>query len=402
MSTSDEQRPLTRREMRELGLAGSAPVPAEEASEAPAREEIREEPRELDLEIAEMALDPDAVPLTRRQARELERIRTASVPVVEPEESEAAAAEPEEASAKGEKRGRLRSLFASKAAVTEEPAVEEPAGSADEAVQDAVAEAAAAEESAVEAETSSDDVPAAEEDDAIRSLFASEAVAAVDEGPTEPEEPGKPEEPAESIEATESAPAEGAASVSPSVDDLDDLLESADEGDTVFAAERVQVNPDFGRTVLVEEVPDADLTASFDELIGSTEGRGSSHTASALILTQAPEASLAGPITSTGEILVTGSFELPEGLATHGHAHGTADGLDVDAVLLDREIPAASSPTPIAASAAVGTIKPAGEVIRPPAPEKGSRLMLALTITAGALAVAVATALIVAFTSGVF
>lgn len=69
---------------------------------------------------------------------------------------------------------------------------------------------------------------------------------------------------------------------------------------------------------------------------------------------------------------MTGSYELPKGLGSQGHAHGTTDGKDVDAVLIDGELPPASSPTPIAASAAVSTIKPAGEVIRPPAPKRAT------------------------------
>ena len=41
-------------------------------------------------------------------------------------------------------------------------------------------------------------------------------------------------------------------------------------------------------------------------------------------------------------------------------------------------------------------------MIRPPAPEKGSRLMLTLAITAGALALALVGVLILAFVTGVF
>ena len=69
---------------------------------------------------------------------------------------------------------------------------------------------------------------------------------------------------------------------------------------------------------------------------------------------------------------------------------------------MDGELPAHSSPTPIAASAAVSTVKTSGEVIRPPAPEKGSRLMMTLAITAGALALALVGVLILAFATGVF
>ena len=163
------------------------------------------------------------------------------------------------------------------------------------------------------------------------------------------------------------------------------------------------MNPAFGARVLSEHssssAPGID---SFDSLIG--DSTGSHHAApNALIFQQAPAGpSLSGPVASTGEILVTGSYELPAGLGSRGHADGVADGKEVDAVLVDGELAPSSSPTPIAASAAIGTIKPAGEVIRPPEPERGNKLMLALTITAGALAVALVGALIVAIATGAF
>ena len=159
------------------------------------------------------------------------------------------------------------------------------------------------------------------------------------------------------------------------------------------------LNPGFGERVLAEQARSPQID-SFDALIG--DSTGSHHAApNALIFQQAPAGlSLSGPVASTGEILVTGSYELPSGLGSRGHADGMADGKEVDAVLVDGELAAASSPTPIAASAAIGTIKPAGEVIRPPEPEKGNKLMFALTITAGALAVALVGALIVAITTG--
>ena len=146
------------------------------------------------------------------------------------------------------------------------------------------------------------------------------------------------------------------------------------------------------------------FSPSFDELLTVGDSTGSQHLApNTLIFNPSPgDGSLSGPVASTGEILVTGSYELPKGLGSQGHAHGTTDGKDVDAVLIDGELPPASSPTPIAASAAVSTIKPAGEVIRPPAPEKGNKLMLILAIVAGGLALALGVSLIVAFNSNVF
>jgi hypothetical protein len=50
----------------------------------------------------------------------------------------------------------------------------------------------------------------------------------------------------------------------------------------------------------------------------------------------------------------------------------------------------------------VSTAKTPGEVIKPPAPEKGGKLMMSLAITAGVLALALVGVLILAFVTGVF
>ncbi|MEV7875700.1 hypothetical protein [Microbacterium sp. NPDC089188] len=164
------------------------------------------------------------------------------------------------------------------------------------------------------------------------------------------------------------------------------------------------VNPALGSDLLDGQTPDISLPASFDQLISRNTGAtGAVSTPNALILSQTPTGvPLVGPINGTGEIMITGTFALPEGLGSVGHAPGTTDGRDADAVLLDGELPPASSPTPIAASAAISTVKQPGEIIRPPAPEKGSKLLVGLIITTGALALAVAVTLVLAFTTGVF
>ncbi|MGF3055100.1 hypothetical protein [Microbacterium sp. YY-01] len=144
------------------------------------------------------------------------------------------------------------------------------------------------------------------------------------------------------------------------------------------------------------------LTHSYDDLVGQ-DGSGSSSSPNALIFAGEPGIpSLSGPIGQAGQVLVTGSYDLPMGLGSTGSAPGTTDGKEADAVLIDNELPPTSSPTPIAASSAISTIKPAAEVIRPPQPDKGNRMMLALTITAGGLALALVGVVVVAFTTGVF
>lgn len=186
----------------------------------------------------------------------------------------------------------------------------------------------------------------------------------------------------------------------PSAPDEAPADQSAPEADDIPVS---TVNPALGSDLLNGETPEISLPPSFDQLIARGPSTGSVSTPNALILSQTPAGvPLVGPVTATGEVLITGTFELPEGLGSAGHAPGTTDGRDVDAVLLDGELPPASSPTPIAASAAISTVKQPGEIIRPPAPEKGSKLVIGLIITTGALAVAVAVALVLAFTTGVF
>lgn len=294
--------PLTRRQLRELRNTGATPVLTVESGSPP---EPEPEPSVAPLPrpaapapvppppIADASVDLEAAPLTRRQAREQERIRTASIPVV--------------------------------------PMDGPPVNPAPVVAHLPVAE----------------DLPVVTAERAL------------------------------SEEAPESDEDAGAA---------------------------VTVSDRLGSALLHEEPVPVELPPSFDQVLTrDASTSGSAATANALILSQAPSGvPLVGPIAATGELLVTGTFDLPEGLGSRGHAPGTTDGKEADAVLVDGELPPASSPTPIAASAAVSTVKNADEIIRPPAPERGGRLMLVLAITAGALAVALVGVLTVAVITGAF
>lgn len=371
MSTSDrqEQGPLTRKQLREIRLTGSTPViTAEEAaaaasavpdatSAASERSDTSAEKRDTSpqkhdestesSDAASAAATTPAMPtspagaggLTRRQVRELERQRAGS------------------------------------------------ATSADDAdADDADADADAAQ---LPAPVSAAIAPSAGE--------PAQTIDVVDDVRDEHDE-----DPAASVAelglgADHETDSAESADVLADVDDADAAEISAEENPTV--------NPAFGQDLLTDpSEARAPFAPSFDELLTVGDSTGSQHLApNTLIFTpSAGDGDLSGPVASTGEILITGSYELPRGLGSQGHAHGTTDGKDIDAVLIDGELPPASSPTPIAASAAVSTIKPAGEVIRPPAPEKGNKLMLILAIVAGGLALALGVSLIVAFTTNVF
>jgi len=384
MSTSDQQgdQPLTRKQLREIRLTGATPVIGEE--EAAAAKNARPAPAvpvpkpaapvEIPAPVDEAELDTKSAPLTRRQARAHERIRTASVPVIVPEQPTADANADDEPAAEADASEELEDADEPISAVP----VFAPVSAQRSAASDDV--------DASEEIDDSDDVDDSEESEEPETAFESDVDAESDEFSTVF---GVSEKQAEAEDAQQDAAGEG------------DELPVAD---AVITGERPVVGAAFGKQVFTDKPDKSDVPAfapSFDELITSDSG-GSNRAANALIFTHPGEGSLSGPVASTGELLVTGSYELPRGIGSQGHAHGAADSKETDAVLIDGELAPASSPTPIAASSAVSTIKPAGEVIRPPAPEKGNKLMLTLAITAGGLALALAVALVVAFTTNVF
>ncbi|MFB8387432.1 hypothetical protein ACFC3F_09890 [Microbacterium sp. NPDC055910] len=406
MSTPEQPNtpPLTRKQLREMRNTGATPIVTTDAAPAEPAESIPVAPAPLPRPaepvavpappVDDSSVDLDAVPLTRRQARQQERIRTASVPVITPELAAAHAASiaavapistvPQSDERADDDVDALRSMFA--------PADEHEADDVVEAESEVVVEAES--EDVVEAE--SEDVVEAEPGDGTADDVASDLVA------SEVDDSGDLTDDSVEIDdqIDEVAPADVAESdveAEPEADVEGAQAEASSREDTT--AERI-VNPALGAGVIAGEPVQLDLPPSFDQLLarGATGAVG---TPNALILSQTTgELPMVAPVTATGDVLVTGTFTLPEGLGSTGHARGTTDGKELDAVLLDGELPAHSSPTPIAASAAVSTIKPAGEVIRPPVPEKGSRLMMWLAITAGVLFAAVAGLLIVAVLTG--
>ena len=351
--------------------AAPFPRPAEPVAVAPAP-------------VPDSAVDLGVSPLTRRQARQQERIRTASVPVITPE------------------------VVAAHAAATSGtvPAFAFPV---------APPPAAPFRETESPLVTAPPDDSEVTTDSGMHALFGlpreSESVAA---------EPApswqQPAAAAPVAAAPVAVPVFSAASQAPELQDEDEdedepfsdvfgYATSTDE-EAVDEPAPKAVSPLLGASLL-DDAPAApaptavDFPPSFDQLLSRTTG--SIAIPNTLIVSQAPEvAPLVAPVTATGEVIITGTFNLPEGLGSTGHAKGTADGKEIDATLVDGELPSHSSPTPIAASAAVSTVKTPGEVIKPPTPEKGGKLMMSLAITAGVLALALVGVLILAFATGVF
>jgi hypothetical protein len=434
MSTPEQPAtpPLTRKQMREIRNTGSNPVipPASTPDPAPVAETPPPSPEPptpaapapapadavpvsaIPLArpatpavvppppVADSAVDLGVSPLTRRQARQQERIRTASVPVITPEVVAAHAGGPAASVPSfAFPAAADRPVEDARSALFTEPEVSEKD-------QAAASDGAGAEGNGSEPVDS---------DGGLHSLFGFPA--SQPEAPRAPaaaypwaqQEAGDalaPSEPQAEAVADEALAPEASPFGDLPFAPAEDATASAEDEDADADAERARavVNPLFGAGLLgapSTAEPVADLPPSFDQLLSRTTG--SISVPNALIVSQAPEVSpLVAPVTATGEVLVTGTFNLPEGLGSTGHAKGTADGKEIDATLVDGELPSHSSPTPIAASSAVSTVKTPGEVIRPPVPEKGNRLMMSLAITAGVLALALVGVLILAFVTGVF
>lgn len=331
------------------------------------------------------SIDLGVTPLTRRQARQQERIRTASVPVITPEVSAAYASQSLVAASEAPP--------ADDAPGGETQAADTPHGDDPVAARGVTSGPIAQVEDAPAEDANSDEIVVEEP---VSEFEQESPHAETEESSVEPYEAAPAE--AEEAELEEESPD----LEEPDLEEPENLEEPAAEAEPAQEVTRT-VAPGFGAALLAGDGPiEPEPVSSFDDLI-TRSSSGSVATPNALILTQIPDGgAIVAPVNATGEVLITGTFNLPEGLGSTGHAVGTADGKETDAVLVDGELPAHSSPTPIAASAAISTAKQPGEIIKPPTPEKGGKLMLTLAITAGVLALALVGVLILAVTTGVF
>ena len=404
MSTPDQPStpPLTRRQLRELRNTASTPIitpeqaqadaemsdaAAEEAAEAAAAHEAEVAPERTPIALDDLSdLDPDARPVTRRQARLLEKLRTGTVEVIPTDTGDVPASETEADAGDEAPEDAPDVVDAEDIAHLEEPATTDEPAAVDEPADEVEAEPlheAADEDAHViddqDAHVLDDEEPAAHGDESAEVEVLAEEERAQDDAPAE----------AEADERADDAVAEPAE------------REETDAHDEEQEPARV-VAPDLGAQLLEDGAAHVELPPSFDHLL-TRGGSGSASAPNALILSQTPDTgSLSVPILGTGELIITGSYQLPDTFGSTGAAPGVSDGKDADAALMDGELPPASSPTPIAASAAISTIKSADDIIRPPAPEKGSRLMMTLAICAGALGLAIATVLVLILVNGSF
>lgn len=175
---------------------------------------------------------------------------------------------------------------------------------------------------------------------------------------------------------------------------------TAAESDSTTEHEDTIVAGDFGEAALENDSDPLADEKPFDALIatGIAEADQTPTTSSTLIV-GSPMSTFTGPIGGTGEIMVTGSIDLPRTL-TGTADPGTGDRADYDRSL-DHEPPAPpTAGTPVSASRAVSTHTSARDIIAPPARSKRPSIVPVLAIIAGVLMVAVLAVVVTSLLTG--
>jgi hypothetical protein len=150
------------------------------------------------------------------------------------------------------------------------------------------------------------------------------------------------------------------------------------------------------------KVDDAD--ASFDDLISSrTVGSTNSSQTSALVLPAVPSSMDMGTaLDETGEVIITGSIDLPSSMGSNGAPAAGIESKDLDALLEVGETEQSGDDVaPVSASRAVSTGASNNALVAPP--KRGRvNVPVVLAITAGVLAIGVVGLLLAAFVFRIF
>jgi hypothetical protein len=165
----------------------------------------------------------------------------------------------------------------------------------------------------------------------------------------------------------------------------------------------------FGRDSMLvaaleaEKASQADNEVAFEDLLGSGMTSTGQITTSSLIIPVAPAQAEAGVTSnSTGEILITGTIDLPRGLGSAGQDPNHFDGAGIDRLIEGDELPASvTAASPVAASRAVSSHGSTRDVV-PATTNQSNKLLMTLAIAAAVLAAGVIAVLIIGFFGGAF
>ncbi|WP_437585047.1 hypothetical protein ACSAGD_07315 [Paramicrobacterium sp. CJ85] len=232
-------------------------------------------------------------------------------------------------------------------------------------------------------------------------VIEADAASAQPENPTDASADSSTESPVgENQEDEAQAPtAPKAAKPTPSAKDLP--ADQAQETDHIDSSEQISdaFRPKSGKED--DESSRSEPARAFDTLI-APEARGSDvlTTSSVLLLPGASGHTSDTKSSTTGEIVVTGSLDLPH--ADAKAERSSSDRPDVDSGADNSGEGTATAGTPVSATRAVSTHAVTRDVITPPTKTSSPKLLMILAITAGVLCVAVIGVVIVGLLTNSF
>lgn len=376
MTDQDESRSLSRREIRLREMAAAGVAPEQQTAQQALVSEPEPISSEPSVEIDIPLFDENGRQRSRRELRELREQALAALVSAETVLPETVAFD---VIADQQVSADAHSL--SSETVAEEPVA---APEAAEVILVAPDEAAAA--------VVVDEAEPVDETEVVDEAEAVDETEAVDEAESDADDAALDAE----QESGFAAPISAAPSQGYSFPDIAPL----DEAHSIFDDPALRVMGAQGKV-------QADGGRDFDDLITravAQEGAASTTNTSALILPSMPETEgLAGPIGETGELFVTGSFELPKSLSeTGGHAtlHDSVDADPLDDLGFVETTPTGMM-APVSASRAISARSEQGPLVTEATKDK-SKIPVVLIATGGALVLGAAGLIVWAATSGLF
>lgn len=182
----------------------------------------------------------------------------------------------------------------------------------------------------------------------------------------------------------------------PVVDETPSWHEAAETAEDAERPEPAPWTPPRGHwsTQLEQDDPSQPHETTINRTVG-----GASLTTSALVLPAVPVGDISGPLSGTGEVMLTGSIDLPQSLAATG-VSGRLEHEGIDRLFESHDAELVSTDSvPVSAIKAVST-QSGSNLAHAPKP-KGTRALTALVISAASMGVVVVGLLIVALVMGV-
>jgi len=371
-----------------------------------------------------MSLSHDEQPLTRRQLRELERQKPRKEREADAKAAEAAEAarkaeterEAAEAAASGDSVESVDDGAPSRRAMRDQGPAVVPAPVAAEPVQDAP-DAGAAPDDIVEDTI----IPEVVSDDAVDDSEPATTVHPLIDVVPLSEPVTLPAYDADFADEGDDDTAEHAEIVTSPVDSADTVVEemvidvptaetvdptaeaaahvAAEEKAAAAAAAGAPLAPLFQSPSERARVSSEELPSSFDDLLSlrNAAAANSISTTSALVLPTVPGSGDVGTaLDETGEVIITGSIDLPASFGAMGAPASGLEANDLDTLLERGEVELGSDVAPVAASRAISTNTSSTSLIAPPKRARANAPVI-LAITAGVLAVGVVGLLLAVF-----